>query len=78
MDSPELFKSSYHMPFTNAASKYNVSLHAEVTLTSLTAHNRKFKWKSVFLACPCHEIDMDEAVGQKSCKYTFKITIYVN
>ena len=36
------------------------------------------KWKRVFLACHCHEIDRDEAVGLKSCKYTWKITIYVN
>ena len=35
-------------------------------------------WKRVFLACPCHEIYKDEAVGLKSCKYTWKITIYVN
>ena len=45
----------------------------------LTAHNWQ-KWKRVglFLTCPCHEIYRDEAVGRKSCKYTWKITIYVN
>ena len=47
-----------------------------VTTTTL-AHNRQ-KWKRVFLTCPCHEIQRDEAVGLKSCKYTWKITIYVN
>ena len=35
------------------------------------------KWKRVFLTCPCHEIYRDEAVGLKSCKYTWKITIFV-
>ena len=43
----------------------------------LTAHNWQ-NWKRVFLTCPCHEIYKDEAVGLKSCKYTWKITIYVN
>ena len=43
----------------------------------LTAHNWQ-KWKRVFLTCPCCEIYMDEAVGLKSYKYTWKITIYVN
>ena len=43
----------------------------------LTAHNWQ-KWKRVFLTCPCHEIYRDEAEGLKSCKYTWKITIYVN
>ena len=42
----------------------------------LTTHNWQ-KWKRVFLTCPCHEIYRDEAVGLKSCKYTWKITIYV-
>ena len=35
------------------------------------------KWKRVFLTCPCHEIYRDEAVGLKSCKYTWKITKFV-
>ena len=35
------------------------------------------KWKRVFLTCPCHEIYRDEAVVLKSCKYTWKITIFV-
>ena len=38
---------------------------------NLTAHNWQ-KWKRVFLTCPCHEIYRDEAVGLKSCKYTWK------
>ena len=42
----------------------------------LTAHNWQ-KWKRIFLTCPCHKIDRDEAVGLKSCKYTWKITIFV-
>ena len=42
----------------------------------LTAHNWQ-KWKRVFLTCPCHEIYRSEAVGLKSCKFTWKITIFV-
>ena len=43
---------------------------------SLTGGNWQ-KWKRVFLTCPCHKIYRDEAVGLKSCKYTWKITIFV-
>ena len=35
------------------------------------------KWKRVFLTCPCHKIYRDEAVGLKSCKNTWKITLFV-
>ena len=42
----------------------------------LTAHNWQ-KWKRVFLTCPCQKIYRDEAVRLKSCKYTWKITIFV-
>ena len=35
------------------------------------------KWKRVFLTCPCHKIHRDEAVGLKSCKNTWKITMFV-
>ena len=42
----------------------------------LTAHNWQ-KWKRVFLTCPCHKIYKDEALGLKSCKYTWKIMIFV-
>ena len=42
----------------------------------LTAHNWQ-KWKRVFLTCPCHKFYRDEAVGLKSCNYTWKITIFV-
>ena len=45
-------------------------------LLYLTAHNWQ-KWKRVFLTCPCHKIYRGEAVGLKSCKYTWKITIFV-
>ena len=44
-------------------------------IKTLTAHNWQ-KWKRVFLTCPCHKIYRDEAVGLKSCKYTWKITIF--
>ena len=44
----------------------------------LTAHNwQKWKKKRVFLKCPCHEIERDEAVRLKSGKYTLKFAIYV-
>ena len=42
----------------------------------LTVHNLQ-KWKRVFLTCHCHKIYRDEAVGLKSYKYTWKITIFV-
>ena len=42
----------------------------------LTAHKWQ-KWKRVFLTCPCHKIYRDEVVGLRSCKYTWKITIFV-
>ena len=47
-----------------------------VDICILTGGNWQ-KWKRVFLTCPCHEIYRDEAVGLKSCKYTWKITIFV-
>ena len=47
-----------------------------VILHVKTAHNWQ-KWKRVFLSCPCHKIYRDEAVGFKSCKYAWKITIFV-
>ena len=43
---------------------------------SLTGGNWQ-KWKRVFLTSPCHEIYRDEAVGLKSCKNTWKSTIFV-
>ena len=45
-------------------------------LVLLTAHNWQ-NWKRVFLTCPCHENYRGEAAGLKSCKYTWKNTIYV-
>ena len=54
---------------------YNLALILTRGGWHLTAHNWQ-NWKRVFLTC--HEIDKDEAVGLKSCKYTWKITIYVN
>ena len=44
--------------------------------STLTGGNWQ-KWKRVFLTCPCHEIYKDEAVDLKSCKNTWKITIFV-
>ena len=50
--------------------------HIGIPLPYLTAHYWQ-NWKGVFLTCPCHKIYRDEAVGLKSCKYTWKITIFV-
>ena len=61
----------------NVTQTSNVSPQISVNYISLTAHNWQ-KWKRAFLTCPCHEIYRDEAVGLKSCRYTFKITIFVN
>ena len=44
--------------------------------TWLTGGNWQ-KWKRVFLTCPFQKIYRDEAVGLKSCKYTWKITKFV-
>ena len=49
---------------------------SKLKLHPLTAHNWQ-KWKRVFLTCPCHKFFRNEAVGQKSCKNTWKITIFV-
>ena len=52
-----------------------VLAHQSKTM-NLTGGNWQ-KWKRVFLTCPCHKIYRDEAVGRKSCKNTWKITIFV-
>ena len=52
------------------------ALIPESPRSDLTGGNWQ-KWKRVFLTCPCHEIYRDEAVGLKSCKNTWKITIFV-
>ena len=49
---------------------------SQTQLISLTGGNWQ-KWKRVFLTCPCHEIYRDGAVGLKSCKNTWKLTIFV-
>ena len=53
---------------------YYCSLPNEVN--DLTGGNWQ-KWKRIFLTCHCHKIYRDEAVGLKSCKNTWKITIFV-
>ena len=53
-----------------------LALIGMVYIISLTAHNWQ-KWKRAFPTCPCHKIYRDEAAGLKSCKYTWKITIFV-
>ena len=54
-------------------SAINTQIQKHATLTG----GNWQKWKRVFLTCPCHKIYRDEAVGLKSCKYTWKITIFV-
>ena len=58
--------------------KWRLSMLNEILVRtdSLTGGNWQ-KWKRVFLTCPCHEIYRDEAVGLKSYKNTWKITIFV-
>ena len=51
------------------------TLYATTELNSSQLAKMK---KGVFLTCPGHEIYRDKAVGQKSCQYILKITIYVN
>ena len=60
----------------NIAPRFSFSLVYLCFDFLLTAHNWR-KWKRVFLTCPCHNIYRDEAVGLKSCKNTWKVTIFV-
>ena len=53
-----------------------VPLTPKSFIQDLTGGNWQ-KWKRLFLTCPCHKIYRDEAVGLKSCKNTWKITIFV-
>ena len=55
---------------------YNPWLKSWNIMHILTGGNWQ-KWKRVFLTCLCHEIYRDETVGLKSCKNTWKITIFV-
>ena len=52
--------------------KYGTYVSHQCHAKTLTGGNCQ-KWKRVFLTCPCHKIYRDEAVGLKSCKYTWKI-----
>ena len=60
----------------NARLKWTSVRFEEKVDINLTGGNWQ-KWKRVFMTCPCHEIYRDEAVGLKSCKNTWKITIFV-
>ena len=55
---------------------YGKRRHIAIPWYGLTGGNWQ-KLKRVFLTCPCHEIYRDEAFGLKSCKNTWKITIFV-
>ena len=66
-----------HLPFLSLAIAH---LQQWLVISSVTLTDGNWqKWKRVglFLTCPCHEIYRDEAVGLKSCKNTWKITIFV-
>ena len=54
----------------------NIFASQYLIMIVLTAHSWQ-KWKRVYPTCPCHKIYGDEAVGLKSCKNTWKITIFV-
>ena len=63
-----------YMDYINELFFFHIGI--PIGIPYLTAHNWQ-KWKRVFLTCLCHKIYRDEAVGLKSCKYTWKITILV-
>ena len=67
--SRSLSRCIYSSPITVCGENKSIML-------ALTGGNWQ-KWKRVFLTCPCHEIYRDETVGLKSCKNTWKITIFV-
>ena len=60
--------------YTNRCKKKNQIL--KLLRVLLTGGNWQ-KWKRVFLTCLFHKIYRDEAVGLKSCKYTWKNTKFV-
>ena len=74
-DSPTIHSPFGHQNLSACESFCHKSL-TKVNMKLLMAHNWQ-KWKRVFLTCPCHKIYRDKAVGLKSCKYTWKITIFV-
>ena len=72
-----LWSSEWGVLFSKSEKYMNVVYNnAKWVFTALTGGNWQ-KWKRVFLTCPCHEFYRDEAVGLKSCKNTWKITIFV-
>ena len=74
------FRQHARWPMQDARKPMNAPRSHVIFLTGfvlLTAYNWQ-KWKRVFLTCPSNEIYRDEAVGLKSCNYSWKITIYVN
>ena len=71
-----LFSSDTRQAVQNTSLTYHTSILFLYFLHTLRAHNWQ-KWKRVFLTCPCLKSYRDEAVGLKSCKYTWKITIFV-
>ena len=63
--------SSFDVPFNGALFHFSEVVHmiirGEMSINGSQLAKMK---KRVFLKCPCHKIYRDEAVGQKSCKYT--------
>ena len=68
-----------HSPYRSIKLNHlkNWSLTWDTTMKSTLTGGNWQKWKRVFLTCPCHKIYRDEAVGLKSVKNTWKITIFV-
>ena len=74
----QYFCTAHHTPVTHRQEE-TAGTHSKgdrPRISILTGGNWQ-KWKRVFLTCPCHKIYRDEAVGLKSCKNTWKITIFV-
>ena len=75
-DHSKLGASVLQLKIWSVNSTFSMTSAILVIHNELTAHNWQ-KWKRVFLTCPCRTIYRGEAVGLKSCKYTWKITIFV-
>ena len=72
----QVFHTLRRFVYANTYVGIHVSFHTILKTVDLTGGNWQ-QWKRVFLTCPCHEIYRDEAVDLKSCKNTWKITIFV-
>ena len=66
-----------HDPNTCECGQPNISKYSKTQKADILNGSQLAKMKRVFLTCPCHKIYRGEAFGLKSCKYTWKITIFV-